>query len=134
MLSFKYKIDARLDDIDINEAIQKSLLQSWYLVSTSAKKNAPYRTWNLRRSINPDFTEVRHRKVIVWSNAKYARIQELWGRITPKRSSYLTWRSKWRWYRAKEVNIKGKFYMLNALKENKNRIYNTFLKNIKNEL
>lgn len=134
MLNFTFNIDPRLEEIDLEDAVQKSLTQAWYLVSGDAKQNAPYRSWNLRRWILPDFTQVTHRKVTVWSNVKYARIQELWGRILPKKSNYLTWKSGWRWYRAKEVNIKGKFFMLRALNENKQNIYNTFLKNITNEL
>jgi len=134
MFTYKVKIDPRIQKIDLDDVIQKSLIQSAYLISTRAKELAPYRSWNLRRSIMPDLTEVSNRRVFVWSNAKYARIQELGGTIKPKNGKYLMWKDKWWFHRAKQVEIKWKFYFLNAMKQTSEKVYNTFLNNMKNEL
>jgi len=82
----------------------------------------------------PDLTEVSNRRVFVWSNAKYARIQELGGTIKPKNGKFLMWKDKWWFHRAKQVEIKWKFYFLNAMKQTSEKVYNTFLNNMKNEL
>ena len=133
MFDYTLNIDPRIEKINLDEPIQKSLLQSWFIVSTRAKELAPYRSWNLRRSIQPDTTEISNRRVFVGSNAKYARIQELWWTIKPK-GKFLAWKDKWKWYRAKQVEIKWKFYFLRSLNESSEKIYNTFLNNIKDEL
>jgi len=85
MISFTIK--GTLPKMDLQGAIQKSLQQSVLLVQWKWVKNAPYLTWNLRRSIT---TEVKKDIWFVWSNVKYAKIREYVNKKNPHRRLYLT--------------------------------------------
>ena len=94
-------------NIDLSKAIKKSLNQSVELVRWKAVKNAPYQTWNLRRSLT---TEVKKDEWIVWSNLIYARVREYVNKKNPSR----------------------KFYMKRALESSVWQIKDYFNKNIQN--
>jgi len=103
MLDFKVKTN--FGNINIDKAITKSLNQSVLLVQWKAVTNAPYITWNLRRSIN---TKVEPYTWIVWTNVKYAQIREYINKKNPSR----------------------KYYMQRALESSETEINNYFAKNI----
>jgi len=73
-------------NVDISWAIQKSLYQSVNTIRNKAIDNAPYLTWNLRRSIT---TKVLQDKWLVWTNVKYAKIREFYNRKNPHTKFYM---------------------------------------------
>jgi len=102
-----FTIKTKWKDIDLSWAINKSLQQAVLLVQWKAVKNAPYQTWNLRRSIT---TDIKWDKWLVWTNVKYAKIREYVNKKNPT----------------------TRYYMRRALNSSINQIKQFFNKNISN--
>jgi hypothetical protein len=96
----------------VSTAVQLILTDVWLLIQNSAKINAPYKSWTLRRSINTDFYRIQRWIVVVWSPVRYARIRELSNNLHP----YTT------------------FYLKRAYTENEWEIRNIIMKNLSKEL
>ena len=93
-MRIEWDID-KVENIDknVSSAIQLMLTDVWLLVSNSAKKNAPYLSWTLRRSISTDFNNIKRWFAVVWSDVKYAKRREYENKKNPDRRYYLL-----RWY------------------------------------
>jgi len=104
-----FVVTTNMKKYDLDWAIKKSLTQSSLVVHWKAVKNAPYQTWNLRRSLN---WKIKEDTAIVWTNVKYAKIREYVNKKNPSR----------------------RFYMKRALESSYNEIKRIFTKNIKNVL
>lgn len=126
----KITVKENISDIDFTQPIQRSLVQATQLVRSSSIRNAPVKTGNLRRSITVDNSQIRSWVGIVWTNLIYARIQEFWGIIRPKKAKMLRWKKDGKWYAARQVEIKGKKYMTKALESNRSNILNIFRNNL----
>jgi len=100
---------------DLRVPINKSLRQSALLVRKDASKNAPYKSGTLRRSLTE---KVYSDRAVVWTNVVYARIQELWWIILPKKWPYLRFKVWNRRVTTKKVNIKARPYLKPALEDN----------------
>lgn len=129
------KIPKKLDQLlkngfDVNNSLQKALIDISLLIQTTAKEPsyAPYKTWNLRRSITTDWSNITRLKAIVWSPVIYARIQEIWWTIYPKKAKYLTFQIDWKRIRTKSVTIKWKYYLKRAYQDNSSKINGIVLK------
>ena len=85
---------------NVSNAVQLMLMDIWNLVSNTAKKNAPYLSWTLRKSINSDFDYIDKWYIVVWSDVKYARRREFENKKNPQTTYYLK-----RWYTDNEVKI-----------------------------
>jgi len=104
----------------LNKLLRKSVL----LVQNEAKKNAPFETGSLRRSITH---EVKNLTGTVGTDLVYARIQEEGGDITPKTKKYLRFKTKGgNWVTTKKVRIKKQPYLKPALTKNRNKIIQIF--------
>jgi hypothetical protein len=79
-----------------------------------AIRNAPRKTGHLQRSIG--ILRKAANRVVYGTNVIYARIQEFGGVIRPKRAKFLHWVENGRHFFAKEVRIRGKFYMTKSAK------------------
>ena len=98
----RVEIDERIPEMweNVEGAIQLMLTDVANLIMNSAKQNAPYLTWTLRKSINTDFNKIQKWMAIVWSPVKYARIREYVNNKNPDRRYYLR-----RWYEDNEMKI-----------------------------
>lgn len=76
-------------DWSVSSAVQLMLTDISLLIQNSAKVNAPYLTWNLRRSISTDFNKIQRWIAVVWSPVKYARVREYVNNLHPDRRYYL---------------------------------------------
>lgn len=85
---------------NVSSAIQLMLTDVWLLVQNTAKTNAPYLTWMLRKSINANFNYIQKWYAIVWSPLKYARRREFENNLHPDTKYYLM-----RWYTDNELKI-----------------------------
>ena len=86
---------------NVSSAVQLILTDVALLIQNSAKINAPYLSWNLRRSISTQFDFIQKWTVIVWSPVKYARRREFENNLHPRTMRYLR-----RWYSENESKIK----------------------------
>lgn len=102
------KIKSDIDQIDLKNPIQKTLVQAATTVQRSAKRNAPVLTWTLRRSISTDLAEVKNDIAKVWTNVPYAKLREYENRKNPRR----------------------RFYMRRSVNQNIDKIKQLFLKNL----
>lgn len=84
MINFTLK--TKLPKMDLNTAIKKSLWQSVTLVQWKAVNNAPYLSWNLKRSI---WVEVKQDIWIVWTNLDYAKAREYVNKKNPHTKFYM---------------------------------------------
>lgn len=103
MINFTVK--TKLPKMDLNTAIKKSLWQSVVLVQWKAVNNAPYLTWNLKRSI---WVEVKQDYWIVGTNVKYAKLREYVNRKNPHTKFYMkraleSSLEQIKWYFAKNI-------------------------------
>jgi len=115
---------------EVNKMFRKSLLASTLLVQNDAKKNAPFKRGNLRRSITSKVTKFEAK---VGTDVIYAKIQEFGGVIRPKKGQYLRFPIKGQWVTVKSVKIpkyRGKGYLTPALQNNKKKITDIFSKAI----
>ena len=103
----KFTVTSTIPEYNLKDSIDKSLIQSSLLVQWKAVKNAPYQSWNLRRSIN---YEIKKDEAIIWTNVKYAKVREYVNKKNPSR----------------------KFYMKRALESSYWQIKRIFTKNISN--
>lgn len=111
------------------KVIQMTLQRSALEVMNEGKKNAPYITGNLRRSItmDPQKVGIGDKQVKVGSNLVYARIQDEGGTITPKRGKYLAFRTRdGQFVLARRVFIRGNKYLTNAYENMRTRINKIF--------
>ena len=106
----KVVIDKRIWKMNenVSDAIQDMLTDIWNLVNNTAKKNAPYLSWTLRKSISVDFDNIEKWIVVVWSDVKYAKRREFENKKNPDRRYYLL-----RWYRDNRAKISA--IVINAL-------------------
>ena len=74
---------------DINDPIQKWLLQSWLIVQNQAKLNAPFDTGTLRRSITMNTNNLKRWYVIIGSPVVYSRRREFENYKNPQTLYYL---------------------------------------------
>jgi hypothetical protein len=79
-----------------------------------AIRNAPRKTGHLQRSIH--ILRRGAGRITYGTALIYARIQEFGGVIRPKNAKYLSWVANGRRHFAKQVRIKGKFYMTRSAK------------------
>ena len=79
---------------DLSDPIEKALVKSALLIQNTAKKLAPYDSWNLRRSISSDLGEVNQWLVAIGSDVKYAVRREFENKLNPDRKFYMK-RSAW---------------------------------------
>ena len=123
-------------DYSIEDAIEKALLQTTLLIQTTARSSwyAPYKTWTLRKSITSDLSQLKKWTTVVWSDVKYANIQEVWWDIKAKNKPYLHFKINWKWVKVKKVTIKWKRYLRRAFEDNESKILNIINKAIKKEL
>ena len=123
----------QLDKLKFEKPIKKSIAQVAQNVRTDAIKNAPFKSWTLRRSISIIEKDNWYTN-IVWTNVKYASIQEFWGTITAKNKKYLTFKINNKWVRVKSVKIRAKRYFQRAFDDNIKQISDIFNKNINDYL
>jgi len=100
----KFTLTSNLKTYDLKWAIEKSLIQSTEVVRWKAVKNAPYQTWNLRRSIT---TEVKRDKWIIWTNVKYAKVREYINKKNPSRRFYMKRALEKSWFEIKRIFTKN---------------------------
>jgi hypothetical protein len=100
--SVKYKDSlTRLD-----RAIEKSLYQSVLLVHWKAVQNAPYKRWDLKRSLTQKVEKDLWR---VWTKLKYWRIREYINKKNPHTRFYMkraleSSTEQIKWYFRKNIN------------------------------
>lgn len=94
-------------------------------VQNYAKRNAPYDTWTLRKSINHYSTD---KATIVWSMVKYAAAVEYWHSQTPWRFVPAIKR------RLVKSYVEGKHYLKRGFTEHKEEILKKVKAIIKNHL
>lgn len=123
-ISIKIKVPKGLSNLSFSFWINKALIKSVNIVRNSAVKNAPYKTWTLRRSIT---TKVDDLQWFVWTKIKYAPIHEFWWIIKPKNSKFLKFKINWKRIFAKKVRIPARPYLQPAFFENKEKIKQIFL-------
>lgn len=75
---------------NINDMIQKSLLQVSLKIQNSAKEFAPYKTGKLRQSITHT---IQKNKAMIWSPLPYARRRNYENNLNPDRKFYLITRA-----------------------------------------
>lgn len=135
-------VKIEVDDKALQEAFRKApaktkallkdgLQQAALLVQNDSKRNAPYMTGNLRRSIT---NKIESLSAKIGTDLVYGRIQEFGGTITPKKSKYLTFKINGRWVRTTMSKIppyKGKGYLRPALQSNRGKITEIFAKKLK---
>ncbi len=99
-------------------------------VEMLAKRNAPYKTRTLSRSITHRVDDSGGQIVgSVGTNVVYAKIQELGGTIRPKNGPYLKFKTPdGKWHSVKSVTIKGRQYLSRAVTESHNYIRDQFKK------
>jgi len=99
-------------DLTIEGAINKAMINITLMVQNSAKVNAPFKTWTLRKSIQSNLTKIKQGITIVWSPLIYARRREFENKKNPDR----------------------RFYLKRAYTENKNKIDKIIKEALKKEL
>ena len=109
---------------EVWKIVDSALFDVWLEIQGDAIANAPYKSWNLRRSI-----AVQKIKdgIQVWTNLDYGRMQEFGWTIKPKRSKYLTFKINGRWVRTKKVRIKAQPYLRPALFDKLDKRQSLFL-------
>lgn len=108
MYKIKIQDNTNLSEVELKPAIQKSMQQAAIIIQNAWKRNAPYLTGTLRRSITTA-SIISWNWIKVWSNLIYAPIRE-------KRNS---------------KNPSTIWYMKRAVTENETRIKDLFHKNLK---
>ena len=108
-MSIKFIVTNNIPTLDIKWGIKKSLIQSTLLVHWKAVNNAPFLSWNLRRSLH---FKVKGDTGKVWTNVKYARVREYINKKNPSKI----------------------FYMKRAIESSYHKIEQIFRKNINNVL
>ena len=78
---------------DLNNVLQKALIQSSLLVQNSAKEFAPYDTWKLRQSITTNLSKITQLQAIIWSPLPYARRRNYENNKNPQTKLYLVTRA-----------------------------------------
>ena len=132
MISLKISIPEKLmKDKRFEQELKDTLFEVSQKIRNDAVRNAPYRSWNLRRSI---LAKQEWLKARIGTNVVYARIQEYGWIITPKRRKYLTFKIWWKRVRTKQVRIRWKRYLTRAFYSNRERIKNYFTKSIEKYL
>lgn len=126
MLSVKVIIPDFIKKIQIDKPIKTTIFQIANDIRTDAVKNAPYKSWTLRRSLSVNL-EDKWMTATIWSNLVYARIQEEWWEINW--NPYLHFKIWNRWIKKRKVKIKWKRYLRNAYEKNVVNIQETFRKN-----
>ena len=121
-------------EFSVETAIDKAMLKTTLMIQNSAKENAPYDTWTLRRSIQSNLTRLKDGITVIWSPLVYARMQEVWWTILPKKSKYLTFKIGWKWVKTKKVRIKWSRYLERAFEDNKKQILKIMTSAFKKEL
>ena len=58
------------------------------IVNVNAKENAPVRTWNLRRSLSTELSDLSRNMALVYSDVPYAWIRELENNLHPATKYY----------------------------------------------
>jgi len=100
----KFTLTSDLKTYDIKWAINKALIQSTLVVQWKAVRNAPYQTWNLRRSIT---TEVKRDKWIIGTNVRYAKVREFVNKKNPSRKFYMKRALEKSWFEIKRIFTKN---------------------------
>lgn len=120
------------------QMLERAVVAGALIVQNDAKRRAPYRTGNLRRSIHigghSDLGEMQnttgsqierpevspnHVEVYVGTNVEYARQREYGGTITPVNGQWLAWQdAEGAWHRARSVTQQATPYLRPALDEN----------------
>jgi len=96
--------------IDINNLVEKALVQASLIVQNTAKDLAPYLSWNLKSSISVDYSKIKQLYTIIWSKLDYARIRHWINRKNPQTLRYM-----FRGYEENATNIRRIFE--NVLKQ-----------------
>lgn len=91
-------------NFDLNNALEKALIQSSLIVQNASKDNAPYLSWNLKRSISVDYWKLKDLYTIVWSRLPYAKVRHRVNKKNPHTLRYL-----FRWYEDNETKIQSIF-------------------------
>ena len=137
----KIEVDSKKLDAALKRApkktkrlIQEGLKEAALDVQSDSKKNAPWDTGNLRRSITH---EIKAMSAKIGTDVVYAAIQEYGGEIRPVKGKYLTFKINGHWVRTTLSRIppyKGKGYLRPALQSNEKNINQIFSKKFKNIL
>lgn len=142
----KMKLRRLGDDAWVKQALEDSLVAGALLVVNEAKKKAPYRTGNLRRSLHVggyghktrDFSAAKECsdigkpprfglrvRVRCGTNLIYARIQEYGGTIVAKNKPFLVFKTRdGRWHSVKSVTIPARAYLRPAFDEKRRQAVN----------
>ena len=115
---------------NIDMPIKQSIFEISNKVRNAAVINAPFKSWALRKSINYEIYD-NWFSTEIWTNLKYAAIQEYWGTIKAKNKPYLTFKIWWKWIRKKQVTIKGSHYFQKTYDKQLWNVQKIFEKNIK---
>lgn len=110
---------------DFNKSVVSGLRRAILIAEAGAKQLAPVDTGHLRRSIHSGVDVNPNPTGWIGSDVIYARIQELGGKIVPKRAKALRFKIGDRWITTKSVTIKGKLYLQKGMTENSGRIVDT---------
>lgn len=112
--------------------LRRAMQQSLTVVTNEAKKNAPYRSGRLRRSIFPTFHSIMRGEVS--ASTPYAQYVELGTKphtITPKKAKALAFKVGGKMVFTKKVNhpgFKGRFYMRRTAQRTVKRVADIYEK------
>lgn len=74
---------------NVNASVQVMLIDVWQFIMNRAKENAPYLSWDLKRSIANDFNAISKWFAVVGSDLPYAMIREFVNNKNPQTKYYL---------------------------------------------
>lgn len=135
MITIKTKIDIPewLNNIKLEKPMKKTLAQVANNIRTDAVKNAPFKSWTLRRSISV-IEKDQGLTMEIWTNLVYASILEYWGEIRPTNWRYLHFKIWNKWIKTRRVQIRARRYMGRAFDMNEPTIKTILVNNIKKYL
>lgn len=125
----------RIDKSIRTDVAVKAVREGAYQIFNRARINAPVLTGALRNSMRVDAKAVGGKaEAEISVNVVYARIQEFGGTIYPRKGKYLKFRVNGKWINAKQVKIRGKHYLGNAIESEKGAAVDAMAKTIKDYL
>lgn len=114
---------------EIKKGLKIAMDSSLMEVHGKAVEKAPYKTGNLRRSITWKSQSQDTRVVgAVGSNLVYARIHEFGGIVKAKGGGFLRFKGSEGWATVKQVTIKGRHYLGQAVTSSQEAIRQRFAK------
>ena len=113
----------------------KAVTEGAYQIADRARMNAPVKKSTLKNSMAVSTKAVHGgAEAEILFQTPYARIQEFGGTIYPRKGKYLKFRVNGKWVNAKQVKIRGKHYLNNAIESEKDAAVDAMAKTIKDYL